>query len=190
MPRLFTAVEIPEDIRDALIDLERPIPGANWIDSDDLHVTLRFFGDISDRLAHDISDLLDTTPSDAFPMRISGLGTFGTEPRLLYAGIEPSHALESLARGHDRIARCLVLPKDKRPWKPHISLARLKDADPARLARLLALGPTLKFDPIFVHRFALLSSRPKVGGGPYVAEAYYPLRGGLGAGDDEDGNPW
>ncbi len=190
MPRLFTALEIPEDIRDTLLDLERPIPGANWVDADDLHLTLRFFGDVSDEIARDIADLLDTTPSDAFEMRISGLGTFGTEPRLLFAGVEPSTALDSLARSHDRIARGLVLPKDRRPWKPHITLARLKDADPARLARVLADGAALKFDPVFVHRFALLSSRPKVGGGPYVAEAFYPLRGGLGAGDDEDGNPW
>lgn len=190
MPRLFTALEIPEDICDTLIDLERPIPGASWVDADDLHITLRFFGDVSDELAHDIADLLDTTPSDAFAMRIAGLGTFGAEPRLLYAGVEPSPALESLARAHDRIARSLGLPKDKRPWKPHITLARLKDADPRPLARVLAEGPGLTFDPIFVHRYALFSSRPKVGGGPYVAEAYYPLRGGLGAGDDEDGNPW
>jgi len=190
MPRLFTALEVPEEIRDALIDLERPIPGASWIDADDLHVTLRFFGDIPDATARDLSDLLETCVEDAFAMTIAGLGTFGSEPHTLYAAIEPNPALDALARSHDRIARGLRLPNPKRPFKAHISLARLNIADPLKLARLLAEGQALRFEPIFVHRYGLFSSRPRVGGGPYVAEAFYPLRGGLGAGDDPDGNPW
>lgn len=190
MPRLFTALEIPEDIRDELSALERPLPGANWTDADDYHVTLRFFGDVSDQMAHDLADLLETSAGDAFALRISGLGTLGAEPRLLYAGVEPGPALDAVAHTHDRIARRLGLPKEKHPWKPHITLARLKDADPARLARILAESMHVRFDPVFVHRFVLMSSRPKTGGGPYVEEAFYPLRGGLGAGLDEDGNPW
>jgi len=190
MPRLFTALEVPDEIRDALLDLEHPLPGASWIDADDLHVTLRFFGDLSDAVARDLADLLETSAADAFAMTIAGLGTFGTEPHTLYAGVAPNPALDSLARTHDRLARGLGLPASKHPFKPHITLARLHYPDPEKLARLLARGSALKFDPVFVHRYALFSARPRVGGGPYVAEAFYPLRGGLGAGEDEDGNPW
>ena len=190
MPRLFTGIELPEEIRDALSALEIAIPGADWIDADDLHLTLRFFGDVSASQAKDIADLIETAETDAFNLTISGLGTFGADPRSLYAGIETNPALEALARAHDRIARGVGLPNAKRPFKPHITLARLQYADPVKLARFMSLNATLALESIFVHRFALFSSRPKTGGGPYVVEAHFPLRGGLGIGEDEDGNPW
>lgn len=190
MPRLFTGIELPEDMRDALLAVEQPIPGASWIDADDLHLTLRFFGDISSQQALDLADLLETTPADAFALKISGLATFGSEPHSLHAKVEPNVALESLAHAHDRIARSLKLPNARHHWKPHITLARLHDADPVKLARLLSQEEQFALEPVFVHRFALFSARPRTGGGPYVVEALYPLRGGLGAGDDEDGNPW
>ena len=190
MPRLFAGLELPEDVCDELSALEMPIPGVNWIDADNLHVTLRFFGDISEAQAHDVRDLLETMGADAFNLTISGLGTFGSDPHTLFASIEPSPGLETLARACDRIARGAGLPPSKRPFKPHVTLARLQHPDEIALARFLAMNATFKVDPIFMHRFALFSSRPRTGGGPYVIEELYPLRGGLGAGEDEDGNPW
>jgi RNA 2',3'-cyclic 3'-phosphodiesterase len=190
MPRLFTGIEVPPEIAEELSAVEMPIAGANWVDEDDLHLTLRFFGDLTAAQERDVLDLLDTLAADAFAMTISGLGTFGAEPAVLYAAVTPSPGLEALARANDRVARGAGLPSAKRPFKPHITLARLQHADPVKLARLLALNATLAFEPFFVHRFALYSARPKTGGGPYVIEEVYPLRGGLGAGDDEDGNPW
>jgi RNA 2',3'-cyclic 3'-phosphodiesterase len=190
MPRLFTGIEIPEEIRSELSALEMPIPGVDWIDEDNLHVTLRFFGDISDAQARDVTDLLQTMDADAFNLKIAGLGTFGTEPHTLYASVESNPGLEALARANERAARGAGLPAAKRPFKPHVTLARLRYADPVKLARLLSVHARVAFEPVFVHRFALFSSKPRTGGGPYVVEELYPLRGGLGAGEDEDGNPW
>lgn len=190
MPRLFAALELPEDMKDELSALETPIAGANWIDADDLHLTLRFFGDISDAQARDVHDLLDTLSADAFALRIKGLGTFGAEPHTLHATVEANPALESLARACDRVARGAGLPPQKHPFRPHVTLARLNHADPVKLARFLAVNGALAFEPVFIHRFGLFSSRPRTGGGPYVVEELYALRGGLGVGDDEDGNPW
>ena len=190
MPRLFAGIEIPEDIRDELSALEMPLSGANWVDVDNLHLTLRFFGDISDAQARDVTDLLETMGANAFSLTISGLGTFGTDPHTLFANIEPTPALEALARGCDRAASGAGLPPQKRPFRPHITLARMQYADPIKLARFLTINATIKFEAIFIHRFALFSSKPRTGGGPYVTEQLYPLRGGLGVGEDEDGNPW
>ena len=190
MPRLFTGIELPDEIREVLSALELPIPGASWIDEDDLHLTLRFFGDISDRQAHDVKDLLETLNADAFNLVIKGLGTFGAEPHTLYADVESNPGLEALARGNDRAARGAGLPPAKRPFKGHVTLARLHYSDPIKLARFLSLNSGLVFEPLFIHRFVLFSSKPRTGGGPYVIEELYPLRGGLGAGEDEDGNPW
>lgn len=190
MPRLFTGIEIPEEIREELSALEMPIGGASWIDEDDLHLTLRFFGDICDAQARDVRDLLETMGADAFNLTISGLGTFGAEPHTLYAGVDADPKLEALARGCDRAARGAGLPAAKRPFRAHITLARLQYPEPVKLARFLSQNGALRFEPMFIHRFALFSSKPRTGGGPYVIEELYPLRGGLGAGEDEDGNPW
>jgi len=190
MPRLFAGLELPEDVRDELAALEMPLPGVSWVDIDNLHLTLRFFGDVSDAQARDVMDLLETAQADAFNLTIAGLGTFGAEPHTLFASVEPCAGLEALARACDRAARGAGLGPSKRPFRPHVTLARLQHADEVKLARFLSVNATIKFEPIFMHRFALFSSRPRTGGGPYVTEELYALRGGLGAGEDEDGNPW
>jgi 2'-5' RNA ligase len=190
MPRLFAGIEIPEAIREELSALEAHIPGANWIDEDDLHLTLRFFGDITDQQADALRDLLDTLDADAFEMRIGGLATFGAEPHSIHAVVADDPGLSGLARALDRIALAIKCPRLKHPFRPHVTLARLQYADPERLARYLSRNAAIAFEPFFVHRFALYSSRPKTGGGPYAIEELYALRGGLGAGGDEDGNPW
>jgi 2'-5' RNA ligase len=190
MPRLFTGIELSEDMADELSALEEPIPGASWIDADDLHLTLRFFGDVSEFQAREIGDLLETLQADAFNLTVKGLGTFGTQPTALFAAVETTPALDALVRANDRVARGAGIAASKNPFRAHITLARLQYADPVKLARFLSMNATLAFEPVFVHRFTLFSARPRTGGGPYVAEAHYPLRGGLGAGEDEDGNPW
>jgi 2'-5' RNA ligase len=191
MPRLFAGIEIPEDISSELSALEIAIPGVSWVEEDDLHVTLRFFSDVSDAEADALHDLLDTLDANAFEMRITGLGTFGNDPHSIHAVVEDTPALSALARSIERIASGLGMPRPKHQFRPHITLARLAYAEPERLARFLSANSTAaRFEPFFVHRFALYSSRPRTGGGPYAIEALYALRGGLGAGVDEDGNPW
>ena len=190
MTRLFAGIEIPEDISTELSALEAPIPGANWVEIDDLHVTLRFFGDVTDAQEKALLDLLDTFEADAFEVTIGDLGTFGNEPHALFATVVETPQLASLARQLDRLALSIGCARTKHPFRPHVTLARLEHADPMMLARYLQQNAKIAFEPFFVHRFALYSSRPRTGGGPYAIEGLYPLRGGLGAGEDEDGNPW
>mgnify|MGYP003435033650 CR=1 FL=1 len=70
MPRLFSGIELPEDIKDQLSDLEVPLPGAFWIEEDNLHITLRFAGDIDNRLANEFAE------ADS-PMYLSSLIALG-----------------------------------------------------------------------------------------------------------------
>jgi 2'-5' RNA ligase len=190
MPRLFAGLEIPEDIRSALSALEVPIPGADWGEEDDYHITLRFFGDVDDAQEAALHDVLDTLSADAFEVTIAGLATFGAEPRTVHAVVADTPGLTSLARAMDRLATGVGCARPRHPFRPHVTLARLDRADPSLLARFLARHGAIAFPPFFVHRFALFSARPRTGGGPYAIEALYALRGGLGAGEDEDGNPW
>lgn len=179
MPRLFAGIELPEEIRDHLSDLARPVPGAKWVDDDDLHITLRFAGDIDGRVARDFTDLLAEIEVDAFELRLEGLGTFGgNDPRTIWAGVSPNPALDALARACDRAARHAGLPAEAKPFRAHVTLARLRNAPPEIVARTLQQIGAFRTEPFAVKEFVLFSSRPKVGGGPYVVEATYPLRGG------------
>lgn len=179
MPRLFTGIELPEDVRDAVSDLQVPIPGVHWIDSDNLHMTLRFAGDIDKPTARAFAELLAGIDCDAFEMRLSGLGTFGgKEPHTLWAGIEASGpALDTLARANERAARGAGLKPESRNFKPHVTIARLKHARVEGLARFLSRHGHFRSEPFAVSRFVLYSSRPLVGGGPYVVEEAFPLSG-------------
>ena len=179
MPRLFTGIEIPAEVREEIARLRVPLPGGRWTEPENLHLTLRFVGDLEKPQAREFADGLETIDVDAFELRLAGLGTFGgNEPRSIWAGVEPSAPLEALARANDRAARTAGLPPDGRPFKPHVTLARLKYATPDEVARVLQRIGAFRSKPFIVGRFVLFSAKPKVGGGPYAIEEAFPLRGG------------
>ena len=187
MPRLFAGLEIPEEIRDQLSDLERPLPGAKWVDIDDLHITLRFAGDIEGLAAREFEQGLAEIEVDAFELRLEGLGTFGgNDPRSIWAGVTPSEPLEALARACDRAARNAGLAAYRQPFKAHVTLARLRNIPADLVARYLGKIGAYRSEPFPVRAFVLFSSKPRVGGGPYVIEAAYPLRGGYYDAEDDD----
>jgi 2'-5' RNA ligase len=180
MPRLFTGIEIPEEQREELTRLRLPLPGnSRWIETENLHLTLRFAGDIDNAQAREFADRLAGIMVDAFEMRLSGLGAFGgNEPRSIWAGIDAGPELETLARACERAAREAGLAPETRTFKPHVTVARLKHASARDIARVLGRIGAFRGRPFPVSRFVLFSSRPKLGGGPYVVEEAFPLRGG------------
>lgn len=180
MPRLFTGIEIPLEQREELAHLRRPLPGnSRWLEPENLHLTLRFAGDIDNQRAEEFADRLAGIEVNAFQMRLSGLGTFGgNEPRSIWAGVEAGPQLETLARANERAARAAGLPPEGRAFKPHVTLARVKYTSAAEVARVLGRIGAFRTQPFLVGRFVLFSSRPKSGGGPYVVEEAFPLRGG------------
>jgi 2'-5' RNA ligase len=179
MPRLFTAIELPEGLREDLSALEAPLPGAVWTHEDNLHITLRFAGDVDNRTADDFAAELDGIEVDSFSLQISGVGAFGgNDPRIIYANVASCPQLEALARANERAARNAGLPPEARTFKPHVTLARLRRGRGEAVARFLQRHARFSSPPFAVTRFTLMSSRPKTGGGPYVEEASYVLRGG------------
>ncbi|MFT3732618.1 MAG: RNA 2',3'-cyclic phosphodiesterase [Hyphomicrobium sp.] len=178
MPRLFTAIELPDDIRDELHRLRMPLPGARWIAPENYHITLRFAGDIGNVEAREFIANLARIEPDGFELRLSSLGTFGgDDPHSIFAAVESTPALEELARAHEKAARNAGLPPDTRAFKPHVTLARLKHSNVEAVARYLSRYSGYRSEPFFVTRTLLLSSRPGVGGGPYGIEDSFPMRG-------------
>src|SRR3954467_6538772 len=97
MPRLFTGLEIPRDIADALAMLRGGLPGARWIDPENYHLTLRFIGDIDDGLAREIAFMLAGVKRTGFELRLDGLTSFGgRKPRAIVATAAPTPQLIEL----------------------------------------------------------------------------------------------
>jgi 2'-5' RNA ligase len=176
MPRLFTAIEIPEATRIRLSLLRAPITGAKWVQPENMHITLRFAGDIDGRSADEFADQLAEVSVEPFTVSIGGGGAFGgREPRVLWAGVEAGPQLDGLYRANERAARAAGLEPDPRDFRPHVTLARMRGARRGEVARFLAENGNLRMEPFLVTRFVLLSARPGSGGPPYAMEAAYPL---------------
>jgi 2'-5' RNA ligase len=189
MPRLFTGLEVPEELGLSLSFLRGGLIGAKWIDPDNYHVTLRFIGDVDERLADEIARELARVRRPRFEVRIEGVTAFGgRQPHSLIAKVAASPALAELQGEHERICRRLGLPAEPRRFTPHVTIARCKGAANEGVAQWLALRGGFCGGGYTPERFVLFSSKASRGGGPYVTEETYDLEprvaagGGLGRG--------
>jgi RNA 2',3'-cyclic 3'-phosphodiesterase len=176
MPRLFTGVEIPPDVGQALSSLRGGLPGARWIDPQNYHLTLRFIGDVDDLIAHEVADMLGRIKRGGFELHMEGLTSFGgRKPRAVVAQVAPAQPLIDVQAEQERLLQRIGLEPEGRKFTPHVTLARLRDSSSRQVAEYLAARGYFRTSPFRVSRFVLFSSRSSVGGGPYVVEASYPL---------------
>lgn len=176
MIRLFTAVEIPESVRLRLSLLQGGVPGARWSPPENLHLTLRFIGDVDEAMANDVDDALSTLRSPAFNLTLKGVGEFGgSEAHALWAGVAPcpglNHLVAKIERGLQRIGR----PAETRKYAPHVTLAHLKDTPLHRVHEFLAAHNLFDSGPFAVKTYSLFSSHQTARGSLYRAERTYPL---------------
>lgn len=176
MPRLFAALEIPDDVCAELTQLRGGLFGARWIEEEDLHLTLRFIGDIDMRLAEEIEDELADIRKPAFPVTLETLDWFGGDkPRAIIVKAKASPELVALQAKIETALRRLGAPPEPRKFTPHVTLARLRGASAAGVADYLSARSYFRARSFTADRFALFSARESVGGGPYVVERAYPL---------------
>ncbi len=127
MHRLFVALRPPPAMRADLLALMGGVPGARWQDEEQLHLTLRFIGEVERPQADDIAAALGAVTQPRPTITLAGVGTFDSKgrPHTLWAAVAPDEALRAL---RERITRALatvgVMPEE-RAFKPHITLARL-----------------------------------------------------------------
>lgn len=177
MIRLFLGLDLPPDLRERLGALGAGLPGAHWVPEDNLHITLRFIGEVAEHVADDLHDALVGLRAPAFTLDIAGVGTFGgSAAHTLWAGVERAAPLVHL---RDKIESALVRAGQKpegRKFTPHITLAKLRDSSPARLRAFLAAHAPLRAE-IEVERFVLFSSHLGAGDPVYRPEFEYGLEG-------------
>ncbi|MDF2118201.1 RNA 2',3'-cyclic phosphodiesterase [Roseiarcaceae bacterium H3SJ34-1] len=175
MPRLFTGLELPDDLTDDLALLRGGLVGARWIEPEDYHLTLRFIGDIGDAQANEVYDKLQSIRRPSFTVTLDGLASFGGEkPRAIVARAQPSRELLELQGEHERAMRRIGLMPESRKFTPHVTIARLRNTSVGAVADWLGTRALLP-KQFTVTNFVLFSSRASTGGGPYVSEASFQL---------------
>ena len=177
MPRLFTGLQLPEDVAARLAALRGGLPGARWIDPADYHVTLRFIGDVEPHVADDVLDALEASTAPPLPVDFEGLGAFGGDrPHAVIARVKLSETLADMQAEQERRLRRLGLAAELRKYAPHVTLARLNHGHAPDVAAYLALHGAKALPGFLAQSWALFSARASTGGGPYAVEATFPLR--------------
>jgi len=176
MIRLFVALELPAALRQRLVLMGGGVPGARWQKEDQLHLTLRFIGEVQESTAADIDDALGVIRAPRFFMELAGVGKFGGKiPRALWAGVRVGEELAHLQRKVETALQRLGLPAEERKFSPHVTLARLKGAPRGKVMDFLTHHALFSSGPFEVERFALFSSQPGSGGSVYHVEREYWL---------------
>lgn len=177
MIRLFAAIAAPPEIGEGLARRQQGLPGARWRPLETLHVTLRFFGEVSEPVASDLDAELSLVASAPFDLVLEGVGSFGEgrDLRAVWAGVAASEPLRQLAGRCEAAARRAGLKPDLRTHHPHVTLAYLKRADPGRVATWVQAHNLLRSPPFRVGGFGLYSSWLTAEGSRYDLEREYPL---------------
>ena len=124
MLRLFVALTLPADIRERVCGLMGGVPGARWVPAENLHLTLRFIGDVDEGAADDLDAALARTQFAPFMLTLEGVGVFGASrrPRALWVGVSPSAELDILQGRVEaaalRAGQPAESPTDLTQWQP------------------------------------------------------------------------
>ncbi len=176
--RLFVALDLPWELRERLDALGGGgIPGARWVPTENLHLTLRFVGEVPPHRAEEIDLALAALRGRAFALTLAGVGTFakGGRTTSLWAGVERNPQLEHLQGKIETALQRAGLEPERRRFSPHVTLARLDNAPEAKLAAFVQAHNLFRAEPVRVDHFTLFSSRLGKDQSVYEPEVEYPL---------------
>lgn len=179
MPRLFIAIDLPEAHRAALAALRDDALAARWTRPGQHHLTLRFVGEVHDALARRLEASLAAVQAPPVPLQIEGLGAFPSmrRPRVLFAGLPEAPRLAALRHQVEDAVLGIGLPPDPKPFRPHVTLARLKRCPPRLVRAFVRRHESLTLPPFEAKRFVLYESVLRAEGALHRMRAAYPLAG-------------
>ena len=177
MYRLFVAIDLPDQVKKSLTEICFGLAGAKWVDESQMHITLKFIGEVDGVVFRDAREALVTVRLEPFEIAIRGTGFFPPRggPQVLWAGIEGNDRLKQL---RNKVESTLVragLESEKRKFAPHIGLAKVKDTPLGRLATYLSEHALFRLPPFEVKEFCLFSSFLSSERAIHQIEAVYPL---------------
>jgi 2'-5' RNA ligase len=180
--RLFVALEIPSAVREnlaALLESLRAVsPRTRWVRPENLHVTLKFIGEVPEtKLAATRSALAGVRSDQPVTVDFRGLGFFPSEkrPRVFWAGIEASSNLKTLAADIERVVEKLG-PREQRPFSPHLTLARFElPGLPDKLHFAIQENRAREFGSLRTNQYHLIESKLKPSGAEYTTLESFPF---------------
>jgi len=176
MHRLFVAIRPPQEVRDLLVDAMDDSPALRWVGEEQLHLTLRFIGEVERPAANDVAAELDRIRSPTFELRIAGVGRFDQRNGgALWAGVEPRAPVAQLAAKVERAVQQAGLEPERRAFHPHVTLARWNRRNAEAVDGFLRRNARLRSDPFEVGEFILFESRLSRHGAHYEEVAAYRL---------------
>ncbi|WP_336287648.1 RNA 2',3'-cyclic phosphodiesterase [Bartonella sp. CB60] len=183
MLRLFSALQIPQEITKELISLQHGLPQVQWMNPQNFHITLYFFGEVERSLADEIICALNTIKLPPFQLRTHHSKVFDSEtiPDSLVVRIEPCETLNLLHEQIQCIQERLKLPRDQRKFTPHITIARLLDVKPEDLASYVSSRRGFSLPLFDIDHFVLFSSPSLDDNVPYIVQGSWKLQAQKGA---------
>jgi 2'-5' RNA ligase len=180
--RLFTGIEIPDDIKErleVLIEYLRPQANLKWTPVYNLHITTKFIGEWPssklDELKSTLSEVKKSAPID---IEIRGLGWFPNphNPRVFWAGIKAGKELEQLASETESVLEKLGIAREDRAFSPHLTIARIRQPAPlAAIRQAVAKLESTDFGKFTATEFHLYLSEPGASGSVYTNLQDFPL---------------
>jgi len=180
--RLFSAIEIDPRVREDLVGIQKrlsPVAGVRWSPAQNLHLTLRFYGEWPNERLPELAaslDGLDQTLSVRVDLQKLGFLPNEREPRALVALVAPSNALSALQDELEAAAQDLEFKREPRTYRPHITLARIREPGQARRLVETARSQNWSLPEFEAHRFALYASETTTAGSIYRKLREFPLR--------------
>jgi 2'-5' RNA ligase len=180
--RLFAGIDLPTEVRErvaALLSGLRPYARLNWSPAENLHITTKFIGEWPEpRLDAMVAALRSLPPRPPIGIALRGLGWFPNvhAPKIFWVGVEADGGLAELARHTDETVARLGVPLERRPFSPHLTLARIREKVPlARLQEAVAALAAEDFGEFTAGSFHLFLSKTAPSGSVYSKLAEFPL---------------
>ncbi len=173
--RLFIALDLPNSIIQLISGMGRSIPGCRPVSPEQLHLTLRFVGEVDHGLFHDIAEQLEEVRFLPVTFALQSVGHFPPrgKPRVIWVGITQTAELARMKNRIDTQLGFCGLPPEKRKFSPHITLARLKNPSVQRVSQFIAGNSLFKSPEFTIDRFHLYSSHLTKNGAIHSIEASY-----------------
>lgn len=179
MPRLFTAISLPDEVLNALQRLQpKTTQGIRKSRREQMHVTLHFLGEMN---IDDVINALQNVKQYAFDLTLKGIGQFQKRhsrgaSTILWAGVQLSPSLMELHRSIADSLSTLGYQQESRPYHPHITLARCNSkGDQSIIEALIEKNGGFVIESIAVDHFTLYSSDLQSDGPIYTVEGSFPL---------------
>ncbi len=177
MPRLFLALDLPQEIKQSLLQLPRAYSGARWQTSAQMHITLVFIGDLDKSRMPELLEILSEINAEPLNLALKGVDYFGSNryPRVLFANVEKNSALEKLQKQVYKAVAAMDIELERKKYIPHVTLARLDRTPYESVGQFLEAEALFKTESFSIAQFHLYSSKQTRAGSEYRIEASFPF---------------